>query len=111
MPVLRIILQHKPTEADGLRDRLVNEWRHPDEEATEPLIIEEGESAELPSHLRVVWSDWSHLDGFERSMIIMTAYEEVYGPERVLTVMTAEGLTPEEAKRMGIESAPREIAA
>ena len=64
-------------------------------------------------HLYVVWGEWAGMGQRERSKIIMNAYQlaRPEHPENVTAVTVAMGLTPEEAKRMGIEYAPLEPVA
>lgn len=90
-------------EARELLRRLLEEWRNPQEDRSEPVIIEEGGTGNLPTHLYVVWGDWGNLDQRERSEIIMDAYEQVRGTDASLRVSVAMGLTSVEASRMGIE--------
>lgn len=91
-----------------MESRLVQEWSHPQNDSSEPVIIEESERQQVPSHLYVIWSEWRPLSQYERSKIILNAYEQVRGRSFALNVSVAMGLTPEEAQRMGIEYAPLE---
>ena len=89
-----------------LRDRLARELAHPDENAAEPVIIEEGNAgAGEPTRLYLIWSDWTQLDQRMRSRVILDAYESVHGHLRALMVTVAMGLTPPEAQQMGIRYA------
>jgi hypothetical protein len=89
--------------ADDLLRRLVQEWKQPRDDASEPVIVYEGGTPDRPTHLYVVWSDWGDLNQQERSEIIMEAYEQAKGADAGLHVTVAMGLTPEEAKRMNID--------
>ncbi len=86
-----------------LESRLVQEWSHPQNGSSEPVIIEESEIRQVPSHLYVIWDEWRLLSQYERSKIILNVYEQVRGRNFALNVSVAMGLTPEEAQRMGIE--------
>lgn len=104
MPVKRIISNMVAPESEELEDRLVQEWRSPHDEATEPIIIERSDERHLhPTHLYVIWDAWAGVDEFIRSMTIMQAYEKVRGRDMVLYVTVAEGFTFEEARRAGIK--------
>lgn len=92
-------------------DRLAQEWAHPQNDSSEPVIIEESEHQQVPSHLYVIWSEWRPLSQCERSKAIVNAYEQVRGRAFALNVSVAMGPTPEEAQRMGIEYAPLDNAA
>jgi hypothetical protein len=103
MPLHRTFITPTVSETADLKDRLVEEWRSPKQEAHEPVIEEVGEeSHEHPTRLRVIWDAWKEVPEFERSVIIMEAYEEVRGVEEILYVISAEGLTFDEAKRRGV---------
>lgn len=93
-----------------LEVRLLQEWRHPQREAVEPIIIEEREGRDGPPDLYVIWHEWKDVSRAERSKIILNAYEQRYGREASLEIMVATGLTAEEADRIGIEYAPLETA-
>lgn len=89
-------------QADDLRRRLIEEWEHPPQDAPAPLIIEEEATPDRPTHLYVIWDDWSDLNQQKRSEIIMDAYEHVRDPAKSLRVTVAMGLTRQEAQRMKI---------
>jgi len=97
----RLALAESP-EAEVLRKRLREEWARDEDNDEEPVIIEERDRPNQPSHLYVIWSDWSSLSIEERSEIILDVYEEIRGREAVLDVTVALGLTPLEAERMRI---------
>ncbi len=94
-----------------LETRLLQEWRHPQREAVEPIIIEERAGRDGPPDLYVIWHEWADISRSERSKIILNAYEQRYGREAALEVMVATGYTADEADRMGIEYAPLEPVA
>ena len=50
--------------------------------------------------------EWRNLSQQERSEIILSAYEQEYGPLEVQTVSAAMGLTSPEAARLGFELEP-----
>ncbi len=95
----------------SLQNMLVQEWKHPQREASEPIIIEDRQGRQGPIHVYVIWQDWAGLDQIERSEIIVDACEQVRGADFALDVTVAMGLTAQEAARMGIEYAPLEPAA
>jgi hypothetical protein len=100
------ITQHTNQRATQLEDRLAQEWESPEGDAAEPIIIEESERQRVPDHLYVIWSEWADLSQYERSKIVLNAYERVRGRSLALNVSLAMGLTVEEADRMGIEYSP-----
>ncbi|HEY3243641.1 MAG TPA: hypothetical protein VGM03_09840 [Phycisphaerae bacterium] len=102
MPLRRRRVLARNPRSEGLRARLVEEWRQPREDVPEPIIVEES-GPNKPTHLFVIWSDWGDFNQQERSEIIMDAYEEARGSDLVSLVTVAMGLTPTEAERMGIE--------
>ncbi len=110
MSYARIVHNISPLHHDLLR-RLTKEWRDPQEGIKEPIIIEESERQQAPTHLYVIWNEWSSLSQNDRSEIILDAYEQAKGRNFALNVTVAMGLTSQEAQRMGIEYAPLETAA
>lgn len=103
MPVARLINQ-TPDAAEALRDRLEQEWRAPDPEARQPVLIEEtvDPANRAQRRLIVIWDDWAYLSQLQRSEIIMDAYENTHPIEQVMQVTVAMGLTAQEAERMGL---------
>lgn len=92
---------HKNIINEELKQRLVDEWRDKSTQEPRPLIIHETDEQGQVIHVYVVWTEWGNLDQRMRSELITEAYWEVFDVKGlVLTV--AMGLTPEEAKRMGI---------
>lgn len=102
MPIRHRKMSARHPKAEKLRNRLLQEWRDPDDSLAEPVIIEEGGTQNRPTHLFVVWSEWAGLNQQERSEIIMEAFEELRGAAQGLHVTVAMGLTQEEANRMNI---------
>ena len=82
---------------------MLREWRNPDDDVPEPIIIEEAPGAQSAVHVFVIWSRWAGLSDLERSEIIMEAFEELRGPDEAMRVSVAMGLTQDEAKRLRIE--------
>ena len=70
--------------------------------STAPHIVEE----ELPfgdyKHVTVIWDAWKDIDPETRGRIILGAYEKVGGPEAVLRISMALGLTRHESQRLGL---------
>lgn len=96
----------KSTEhSEKLLNRLLAEWRAPQaSEDAEPVIIEERPSNhDHVNHLYVVWSEWGDLTPLGRSKVILQAYEQYRGRDLAQSVTLAMGLTPAEARQMGIE--------
>ena len=103
MPVRRFESNVLEPEAPPLEARLIQEWAQPQEDAAEPVIVEQKrEEHQHPSHLYVIWDAWDGTDPFERSVIIMRAYEATHASDSILYVTAAEGLTFDEARRLGI---------
>ncbi len=90
---------------EDLLNRLLAEWRSPQvSEDAEPVIIEERPgNYDRVNHLYVVWSDWEDLSPLERSKLILQAYEQYRGNDLAASITLAMGLTPAEARQMGIE--------
>ena len=103
MPIKK---RKQPTDdprADELYHRLVKEWTQPQDAEPEPVIIEDFVTEQHAYHIYVIWGEWDGLGQRERSDIIINAYGVTHKPEELLQVTVAMGLTPEEAKHMGIE--------
>lgn len=104
MPVIKKRLGSKDHPA---HDRLVSElMRHLNEEPglpDFPKIFEE--DVRLSDNIRVVvaWNDWSSVPETERAEIILEAYKGAKGIPAMLRISSAMGLTPLEAKQLGIE--------
>src|SRR5437016_2377015 len=103
MPLHHRAQPNETPQSDALLLRLVNEWRNPQPDATEPIIIEESPSnQERTNHLYVVWSDWAALTPIERSRLVLQAYTQVRGADLASNVTLAMGLTPDDAKRLNL---------
>ncbi len=98
-------------KSDELQARLIQEWLHPQEGASEPIIIEEtAQYYDDLLHFYVIWSEWSQMPQRDRSQVILRAYKESHPNEDGKRVSIAMGLTPEEAQRMGIDYAALDAA-
>ncbi len=97
--------RHGDIRFSDLKRRLIAEWR---EEAAQagaaPEIVEETNAAQKLVHVYVIWDDWADIDAQTRSEMIVDALQEVRGTAAVLDLSIAMGLTPAEAKRIGIAS-------
>ncbi len=89
----------------GLREALIQEWKGPNPDSQEPLIVTEGGNEGSPQRVYVVWSAWRDLDQATRSGIIMDAAEEVLGKNIAAVITVAMGLTAEEAKAWHLDRA------
>lgn len=105
---MAVLLRTNTRVADQHQDllnRLLAEWQHPQpSENAEPVIIEERPgNHDRVNHLYVVWGDWGDLSPLERSRLILQAFEQYRGRDLAASVTLAMGLTPGEARQMGIE--------
>jgi hypothetical protein len=99
MPI-RSSLAHLPSpNEEDLRRELLGELQAP-KNAGEPDVIVETKGGGV--HLFVVWSKWTGLEQAIRSRVILDAYEEWKGEQDALRVTVSMGLTPDEARTMGI---------
>jgi hypothetical protein len=101
MPV-KAFQQVRSVEHHQLVDELYAEWTRPSPDAVEPVILEEAGRNKKLVHLYVIWSKWAHIDRIERSEIIIEAAEKKLPQNEWLEISIAMGLTPEEARQMGI---------
>jgi hypothetical protein len=102
MPVGTRVFRELGTPAAELSRRLADEWRDPSGPDPEPFIVEEQAPGSSATRIYVFWSEWSGLSQRERSEIIMDAYEKARGLDPSRRVTLAMGLTPEEARQMGL---------
>lgn len=103
MPVAHRVQPKTLANAEILLERLLAEWRNPQEDAHAPLIIEEAPSAHADvNHLYVIWEDWADVTPFERSKVILQACKQYRGRDFASSITLAMGLTPAEADRLGI---------
>jgi hypothetical protein len=101
MPVRQLRSARSP-DHQALTTRLVQEWRQPDPNAPEPVILEEFDNGGALVHVYVVWSAWAHVDRAARGEIIMDAAEARYGHDDTAGVTIAMGLIPDEADKLNI---------
>lgn len=102
------LAQRIQTQYNSLYEKLINEllseWRTPQSDHKEPVIIEEAPSRdERANHLYVIWSAWESLTPIERSKMILQAYEKYRGRDLALSITLAMGLTPQEASKLNLE--------
>lgn len=100
MPVKESLPSRELPEESELRSELEREIRSPGN-AAEPLIVIERPHADS-IHLFAVWSKFESLEQYVRSRILLDAFEAARGKNEALKVTVSMGLTPSEAKRMGI---------
>ena len=104
MPIGRLI-EERDAEYVRLLTALSDEWARPHPDRAEPVIIETTDPmrpAQTPTHLYVIWSDWRDLSQRLRSEMLLEAYTNVKGVNLARNVILALGLTPEEAKNVGL---------
>ena len=112
MSVVQRIPQSGVQKSEALRSRLAQEWQDNKNGTLEPIIIQE--KAQYYNdllHFYVIWSEWAEMPQRDRSNVILEAYKASHPNEAGMRVSIAMGLTPEEAKRMGIQYASLEPAA
>ncbi len=80
---------------------LEQEWKKPGE-STEPILIEQPSGAEGYIRLYVLWAKWQSIPQQQRSRIIMESYKKTHSLDDLLNVTIAMGLTPDEAREMGL---------
>lgn len=63
------------------------------------------EEVSLSNNFRVYvsWDDWASVPEIERSEIILEAYKQARGVPEMLRISVAMGLTPLEARQLGID--------
>jgi hypothetical protein len=88
-----------PSEAE-LRRILEAEFCHPKESGEPEIIIERPTRG--TTHLYVIWARWDDMEQVVRSRIILDAFQAAKGDEEMVQVTVSMGLTPDEAKRIGI---------
>ena len=68
-----------------------------------PIIVEEDVRLSDNFRVYVSWDDWASVPETERSEIILEAYKQARGMPEVLRISVAMGLTPLEARQLGID--------
>jgi hypothetical protein len=68
-----------------------------------PKIVEEDVRLSNNFRVYVSWDDWASVPDTERSEIILEAYNHARGVPEMLRISVAMGLTPLEAKQLGID--------
>ncbi len=105
MPVVRRKeqIQGHP-EHDSLRDELTEHLKRDVAEgvAEQPLIVEEEIRGSSRFRVYVLWDRWTSVKDDERSQIILEAYQNAYGAEKMLNASLVLGVTAIEAKQLGI---------
>jgi hypothetical protein len=104
MPLRNLPHVARNSAADALRQRLIDEWRNPRQQGQPDIIIDQQPGPQAPVHVFVIWDEWEGLNQIERSEIITEAYEAVHGPDEVVRVTVAMGVTPQEAPRFNLAS-------
>ena len=102
----RLIPAPEPQFDPSYVDAVAQELRQmrPDGSASAPLIIEEQTRHSSRIHVTVIWDQWAAVAPEDRSRIILDAYERVRGPESILNLSAALGLTHADAKKLGVEN-------
>ncbi len=101
MPV-RQMAPGRTSEHERFVADLLDEWTRDDSANPEPIIFEERDGQRRLEHVYVIWQAWDHVDRVERSEIIMDAAERKLPVDELLNISIAMGLTPAEARRMGM---------
>lgn len=93
-------------QRNDLLPAIVDELRRPDDwpaAAGAPVVfMDETGTPERYAHWYVVWEEFRGVDDEERSRLVLAAVREVLGPQEALRVTIAMGLTPGEAREMGL---------
>jgi hypothetical protein len=100
MPVRDSLKTSGAASESELQAELEAELESPKETGEPDIVIERPHPSTV--HLFVIWSKFSGLEQSVRSSIILDSYAAVKGVPESQKVTVAMGLTPDEAKRMGI---------
>ncbi len=84
-------------------DTLVEEMRLGDK-GNGPDILEQRVRNSDRLHVYVIWNKWADVREEQRSAAILDAYTRHFGDEKMRQMSIAMGLTPDEAKSLGITS-------
>ena len=104
MPVIKKAFGPKQhPDHDKLVAELVRHVRGEPELPAFPKIVEE--EVRLADNFRVYvsWNDWASVSETERAEIILEAYKEARGVPAMLRISAAMGLTPLEARQLGLD--------
>jgi hypothetical protein len=100
MPVRETLARTPLPEEAALKHDLEEELRNPSDREEPVIVVERPHPSTI--HLYAIWSKFEPLEQTVRSRIILDAFETVRGKEESLKVTVSMGLTPAEAKRMGV---------
>jgi hypothetical protein len=104
MPVVRKRLGPKGHPSHDLFvAELVRHLRGGEELPEYPKIVEEDVPLSKNFRVYVSWNEWASVSELERSEIILEAYQEAKGVPEMLRISVAMGLTPLQAKQLGID--------
>lgn len=103
MPVIKRKLRAEHPDHQKLVDELVRHLKDEPDLPELPRIIEEDDRLSNNMHVYVLWDAWNSVTERERSEIILEAYKKARGQEEMLRVTIAMGVTPLEAKNLGLE--------
>lgn len=98
MPVYDNLAEGQSPDEAALRAAIAAEFLTPTSDG--PDLIVERKLGSI--HVYGIWSRFVGVDQYARSRILLAAFEETHTQEDTLKVTVAMGLTPEEAKRMGV---------
>lgn len=89
---------------EALLEELTTHLRQEAPEGTlaQPLIVEEEIRGSSRFRIYVLWDRWNSVKDEERSQIILEAYQNAYGSEKMLNASLALGVTSLEATQLGI---------
>jgi hypothetical protein len=96
MPMINV----QPKEWEDLVERLRQEITG--ERKDGPRIYVEPVRGTAKRRVTVVWEKWVDVPIEDRGRVIVEAFERAQGAETALAISLALGLTPEDAKKMGI---------
>lgn len=100
MPVRETLPRGTLPEEAELRGQLEAELRNPTDNPEPVIVVEHPHPA--TTHLFAIWSRFDGLEQIVRSRILLDAFKAVRGEAEALNVTVSMGLTPVEARRMGI---------
>ena len=104
MPVIKKRLGPKEhPDHDRLVAELVRHIRDERGLPAFPKIVEEDVRLSDNFRVYVSWDDWASVPDVERSQIILEAYRQARGVHDMLRISVAMGLTPLEARQIGID--------